>query len=285
MIRYKILHRTYYNFDAPVALGPHTLRLRPREDQGLRIASSMLRIEPDARLEWLRDAEDNSVVVAHFGGPTQQLSIESELIVDQYNLAPIPVAVADGALTLPVAYSCEDAVALAPYRCPQVAAAQEDPVATWLHKVRVLDGAANALDVLLRLNTVIHGSLAYRVRREAGVNPPEVTLALGAGACRDFATLFMEVARRLGLAARFVSGYLRAEPSWIDYGSTHAWVEVYLPGAGWKGFDPTTGQLACRDHFPVAVGVSPGCVPPVSGSFTGSATSTLDVGVWVTELR
>ena len=110
------------------------------------------------------------------------------------------------------------------------------------------------------------------------------TLSRGSGSCRDFANLFIEAARHLGLSARFVSGYLHTPPSAIDFGATHAWAEVYLPGAGWKGFDPTVGAIAGTTHIAVAVARLPESVPPVAGSFVGPPGANLNVGVWVTEL-
>ena len=132
-----------------------------------------------------------------------------------------------------------------------------------------------------------HQPVVLRIRRAS--NPAFKragdTLSLGTGSCRDFANLFMEAARHLGLAARFVSGYLYAEPSAANYGSTHAWAEVFLPGAGWKGFDPTIGKIVGTDHTAVAVARLPESVPPVAGSFVGPPGASLDVGVWVTELE
>ena len=130
----------------------------------------------------------------------------------------------------------------------------------------------------------LHQSLSYRVREDPGVQTPAETLALGTGSCRDWAVLFMEAAQRLGLAARFVSGYLNAPPSSANYGATHAWAEVFLPGAGWKGFDPTTGVVVGTDHIAVAVSRLPESVPPVAGSFIGPPSASLNVGVWVTPL-
>jgi transglutaminase-like putative cysteine protease len=111
---------------------------------------------------------------------------------------------------------------------------------------------------------------------------PAETLALGTGSCRDWAFLFMEAARHFGLAARFASGYLNTPPSSANYGATHAWAEVFLPGVGWKGFDPTTGLVVGTDHIAVAVARLPESVPPIEGSFIGPPGATLDVGVWVT---
>jgi len=138
--------------------------------------------------------------------------------------------------------------------------------------------------LLERLAIHIQQTLTYRVREEPGVQTPTDTLFRGTGSCRDFANLFMAAARYLGFAARFVSGYLHAEPSAFNYGATHAWAEVFLPGAGWKGFDPTLGIIVGTDHIAVAVARQPEAVPPVAGSFVGPPSSNLDVGVWVTEL-
>ena len=138
--------------------------------------------------------------------------------------------------------------------------------------------------LLQRLCVSIHERVSYRTREEPGVQDAAETLALGTGSCRDSAALFMEAARCLGLAARFVSGYLQAEPSAFNYGATHAWAEIYLPGAGWKGFDPSIGQMAGAQHIPVAVARLPESVPPVAGTFLGTPGTNLSVGVWVSAL-
>jgi transglutaminase-like putative cysteine protease len=139
--------------------------------------------------------------------------------------------------------------------------------------------------LLRRLNRKIHRTLSYKIREEPGVQSATVTLSRGTGSCRDFANLFMEAARCLGLASRFVSGYLHAPPSAVNLGATHAWAEIYLPGAGWTGFDPSVGELVGTDHIAVAVARSPESVPPVAGAFIGPAEVSLEVGVWVSELR
>ncbi|MEA3642929.1 MAG: transglutaminase family protein, partial [Lamprobacter sp.] len=138
--------------------------------------------------------------------------------------------------------------------------------------------------LLQRLCVSIHARIAYKVREEPGVQDAAKTLALGTGSCRDSAALFIQAARCLGLAARFVSGYLQAEPSAFNYGATHAWAEVYLPGAGWKGFDPSIGQMAGAQHIPVAVARLPESVPPIAGSYVGAPGADLSVGVWVSAL-
>ena len=283
MQRYKILHRTYYNFPAEVRLLPHELRLRPREGHELRIESSILTISPDASLRWQRDMEDNSIAIASFSSTARQLSIESEIIISQYNEAPLDFLVADYAVDFPFAYAPDDQVVLLPYMVmalPESSNALSELVA----KVWQAGEPIQTVILLQRLIVHLNQSLAYTIREEPGVQTPQETLWKQSGSCRDFAYLFMEIARSLGLAARFVSGYLNAEPSSTDFGATHAWAEVYLPGVGWKGFDPTSGLIVGPNHIALAVARLPESVPPVAGSYIGPVGATLDVGVWVTAL-
>ena len=283
MRRFKILHRTYYNFSGEVWLEPHALRLRPKEGHELRVESSTLDITPPATLRWYRDVEDNSVAIATFDKHTRQLAIESEVIIEQYNEMPLDFLVDNYATHYPFTYSEEDQIVLAPFmRTARLRAA--DPLVKWVANQWQAGKPIQTYALLERLCVQINQSLAYQVREEPGVQTPADTLSRGTGSCRDFATLFMEAARHLGLAARFVSGYLFAEPSADNYGSTHAWAEVFLPGAGWKGFDPTIGKIVGTDHIAVAVARLPESVPPVEGSFIGLPGASLDVGVWVTEL-
>lgn len=283
MQRYRILHRTYYNFSAPVRLNPHTLRLRPREGHELRIESSSLSITPHATLRWMRDVEGNSVAIASFDAPASQLLIESEVIIQQFNENPLDFLMAEYATDYPFAYSNEDWLVLSPYM--HASGLQESPLLSdWLAGIWQPGESMQSIALLQRLCMHIHQTLGYRLREEPGVQSPEETLSRGGGSCRDFAHLFMAAARLLGLAARFVSGYLHAPASTADYGSTHAWAEVYLPGAGWTGFDPSSGILAAGSHIAVAVARSPESVPPVAGSFIGPPGVSLDVGVWVSEL-
>ncbi|MBS1148270.1 MAG: hypothetical protein H6R08_2446 [Proteobacteria bacterium] len=235
MRRFKILHRTYYNFSGTVQLGPHALRLRPIEGHELRIESSSLDITPAATLRWHSDVEDNSVAIATFDTPTQQLVIESEVIIQQFNESPLDFLVDAYAADYPFAYGAEDSIVLAPYLLTTTRQASE-PLAKWVASLWQAGEPIQTYALLQRLCIHINQSFAYQAREQPGVQTAADTLSLGTGSCRDFANLFMEAARHLGLAARFVSGYLYAEPSAANYGSTHAWAEVFLPGAGWKGF-------------------------------------------------
>lgn len=280
MQRYKIVHRTYYNFSAIVRLEPHRLLLRPREGPELHIESSSLEISPPASMRWFRDVEDNSVAVASFEKTSNQLSIESEVIIQQFNQAPLDFLVSDYAMYYPFNYLPEDVEILSPY---MKVTQQEDEylLEDMIATIWSLGERIQTYGLLQRLCTTIQQSLSYQLREEPGVQSATQTLSLGSGSCRDSAFLFMEVSRRLGFASRFVSGYLHAEPSDENFGATHAWAEVFLPGAGWKGFDPTTGGLVGSDHIAVAVSRLPESVSPVAGSFIGPSGAKLDVGVWV----
>lgn len=283
MQRYKILHRTYYNFSTIVRLEPHALRLHPREGHELRIESSNLKITPSANLRWHRDEEDNSVAIATFDMPASQLSIESEVIIQQYNQSPLDFLVADYAVNYPFSYTAEERVVLSPYM-NLVEHSVEESLPEWVGNLWAPDERIQTYTLLERLCTHIHETLSYRLREEPGVQTAAETLSCATGSCRDFASLFMQAARCLGFASRFVSGYLHVPPSTINFGATHAWAEVYLPGAGWKGFDPTLGEIVGTNHIAVAVSRLPESVPPIAGSFIGPPESSLDVGVWVTEL-
>ena len=284
MQRYKILHRTYYNFTAEVRLGPHVLRLRPREGHELRIESSTLEITPPATLRWQRDVEDNSVAIASFDSPASQLLIESEVIIQQYNQAPLDFLMADYATNYPFAYSQEDWVVLSPYMNVTEQETSE-LLAGWIANFWQQGEWIQTYALLQRLAIHIQKTLSYQLREEPGVQTVVDTLSRGTGSCRDSAYLFMEAARRLGFASRFVSGYLHSPPSSANFGATHAWAEVFLPGAGWKGFDPTIGEVVGTNHIAVAVARMPESVSPVAGSFVGPPGASLDVGVWVSELQ
>jgi len=258
--------------------------LRPREDHSLHIESSTLTITPPATLLWHRDVESNSVATATFDVPANQLAIESEVIIQQFNENPLDFLVDDYAIDYPFDYRPEDEIVLSPYMTvPDQKTKQL--LTEWITNVWQVGSPIQAYTLLQRLGTYIHDTLIYQIREEPGVQTAAQTLEYGTGSCRDFALLFMEGTRCLGLASRFVSVYLHAPPSATNYGATHAWAEVYLPGAGWKGFDPTVGAIAGPDHFAVAVARLPESAPPVAGSFVGPPGTNLDVGVWVTKIE
>lgn len=282
MQRYKIIHRTYYNYSESVALGQHKLLLRPREDHELRIESFILNITPSANLLWHRDVEGNSVALASFDAPTSQLAIESDVVIQQFNEVPLDFLVADYAVEYPFCYQSGDKTLLSPY---MALPGQETIkiINEWTANFLQSSEQIQTYTLLQRLAEYIFQTLSYRVREEPGVQTALQTMSCGTGSCRDLAMLFMEAARCLGLASRFVSGYLHAPLMAHKIGATHAWAEVYLPGAGWKGFDPTIGKMAGTDHIAVAVARLPESVPPIEGTFGGAQNSSLDVGVWVSK--
>jgi transglutaminase-like putative cysteine protease len=283
MNRYQILHRTAYTFSGLVELGPHSLRLRPREGHELRIESSSLAIQPRASLRWHRDVEDNSVVMATFQERSDRLVVESSLIIQQYNQEPLDFLVQEYAVDYPFSYTPEDLPVLDAYRIVELSE-REESLSRWLAALWQPGESIQSYALLQRLNQTIHGLVSYRLRHEPGVQPAAETLATASGSCRDVAYLFIVVARMLGFAARFVSGYSHTPPTAGDAGHTHAWAEVFLPGAGWKGFDPSGGEIVGRNHIPVAVARLPGLVPPIAGTFKGSAAERMEVSVQVSPL-
>ena len=283
MRRLRIVHRTYYNFTAAVQLQPHRLLLRPREGAGLHIEFSKLDITPAAQVRWHRDPYDNAVAMATFATSTRQLAISSECIVQQFDEMPLDFLVADFAVQFPFTYDVESEEVLRPY-IDGLSKNEPAAIGAWVNQHWQAGEPVQTFELLTRLCTAIHATMAYQAREQPGVQSAAETIARGVGSCRDFANLFMEGVRFLGLAARFVSGYLNAPSADGSSGSTHAWVEVYLPGAGWKGFDPTSGEIAGSRHIAVAVARRPEAVSPVTGAFVGLPGADLSVGVWVSSL-
>lgn len=190
----------------------------------------------------------------------------------------------DYAVAFPFAYDPDDCPILQAYLLAGSGSANE-LLAYWTSTVWQPGEVMESYALLQRLNLAIHSLITYRRREEPGVQSPDDTLRMASGSCRDLAFLFMEAAKRLGFAARFVSGYSYTRHAAKDGGSTHAWAEVFLPGAGWKGFDPTRGAVVGEAYIPVAVARLPHFVPPIAGSFSGEARLlSMDVAVTVDPL-
>ena len=268
MRRLTISHLTEYRYAVPVTLGPHQLLLRPREGHDVHIESSKLDIFPAAQIKWHRDVFDNSVAVATFSEPADRLTIASEVLIEHYEEAPLDFLVADYAVIYPFIYGPEERVELLPYE--QFAYPNDrDGLRDWVGGFGFVQGAIETYALLDRMNRAVVDNFRYVKREEPGVQPPSRTLAERSGSCRDYAALFIEACRYLGLASRFVSGYLHAPATEAGNAATHAWAEVYLPGPGWKGFDPTLGEVTGDRHIAVAVARHPESLPPVTGSFMG----------------
>jgi transglutaminase-like putative cysteine protease len=276
----RIDHSTEYRFGKQVTLLPHRISVRPRESHSLRVVSSTLIIQPEPRVRWVRDVLDNSIALVSFSAASDQLSIASTVCIEQYDDAPLDFFVEDYALLCPFSYTPEDSKLLAPFLAAW-APGDQGAVHAFLEGLGLLARSMETFGFLDNLNLALHRSFRQQAREQPGVWRPGKTLACAAGACRDLAALFMEACRYRGIASRFVSGYLHATSSETGHGSTHAWAEVYLPGAGWKGFDPTLGEVTGNRHVPVAVAVDPEAVPPVAGSFLGLAGLSTSMKVQV----
>ncbi len=278
MQRFRIFHETEYLYTNTVNLGPHRLLVRPRDDHDVRIESSRLSITPSALVSWHRDELDNSVALATFDAPTTRLVITSEVVVTHYLSDRQDLPMNDAARQFPISYTPREQLAL---NVCLACAAQDDDVRRWVDGL--VAGHTETLPFLRNLLNEIHEHCAYETRREEGVQEPGQTLREARGSCRDYAWLFIVACRQAGLAARFVSGYAHSTELTETEGTTHAWAEVYLPGAGWAGFDPTCNLLTEQDHIPVFVALTPEGISPVSGYFTGAIgeTPTMTVRVAV----
>ena len=285
MRRFEITHLTHYRYAETVTLLPHRLHLRPRDGFDVRVVSSRLDITPAAAVGWKRDVYGNSVVTADISQRSSELIINSEIVIEHYSEALPKFALEDYAQRFPFQYDPADAIDLNP--CLGLIFPQDEAVIReWISDVYQPARGLETLFVLTCINQKIANQLRYVMREEPGVQSPAETLQLGSGSCRDFATLFNEICRQFGLAMRFVSGYVLGDAVPQQVGSTHAWSEVFLPGSGWRGFDPTSGLLVGPDHIAVAVHRHPESIPPVAGSFvgTGNANPQLFVDVRVSLL-
>lgn len=280
----QIRHQTIYRYARPVKFGPHRLVIRPLEGHDVQIRSSGLTLAPAHRIRWVHDVFDNSIALVDFLEPSQEMNVISTVKVEQFNINPFDFILDASAMELPFSYSPEETKDVAVYsdmQYPQDRAA----IQGWIKPFLNLQGRARTLDFLSSINKSFPLFFQYTRREEPGVQSPAETLRKRAGSCRDFALLLMEAARHLGLAARFVSGYLchletEAPPDAASH-ATHAWTEIYLPGAGWKGFDPTSGILAADLHVRVAVTRTPSQAVPVMGTFSGSSRDFLGMTVTV----
>jgi len=285
----EIVHRTRYTYGEPVTLGEYRLMFRPRDSHDLRLLETSLVIEPAAQVRWIHDPFGNSIAIASFQGETQSLEFVSTMRLQSFGVAPELQPVEEYARTLPFAYVAEEAPDLARY----VERAYPDPnaaISNWAKQF--LEGGEDANDTFATLSRMcgsIKETFKYNMRFEPGTQPPAETLESGSGTCRDYALLMMEGVRAFGLAARFITGYLYdpvldvKEGEETAHAFPHAWMEVYLPGAGWVEFDPTNGIIGSERLIRVGVARDPEQAMPIRGSFTGpsgvSVESLVDVQV------
>ena len=281
-----VVHKTTYRYAKPVALGEHRLMCRPRDSHDLRLLDTALIIKPAARVRWLHDAFANSIAVASFAGPAAELYFESRFSAEHYPADAAALEIEPYARVYPFHYSFEempDLVRTVERHYPDPERRIDQWARGFLGKSRTRD----TLELLSEINQAIKAQFEYLRREEMGTQPPTETLQRKAGSCRDFALFMMEAARSLGFAARFVSGYLYdealigAESALVGGGSTHAWMQVFLPGAGWVEFDPTNALVGGRNLIRVAVARDAAQAAPLSGSFTGGPDDFIGMTVEV----
>lgn len=283
MIRLAVHHRTTYRYRRPVVFGAHRLMIRPRDGHDLRVVESELTVSPPADVRWTYDVFGNSIATAHFATPASRLSLESRLVLDRFDDLEPRREIAGTARTFPFFYSLDDCIDLGALRLPE----EPDPdrrLARWAWQF-VAARPTDTLALLGDVNAGIGARIFYQSRDWEGTQAPLETLDRGWGSCRDFAVLMMETVRHLGFGARIVSGYHAGPASGITAwqpGSTHAWIEVFVPGPGWIAFDPTNGTVGDRTLVPVARGRSIRHVVPIAGSYVGVPDDFLGLDVGVT---
>ena len=289
MQRLTVEHRTIYRYRRPVKFGEHRLMFRPRESYDLRLLDSQLIIRPVAQIRWLHDVFSNSVAIVAFTEAGRELYFESVVVLDRYPYENPGFRIEPFAQTLPFSYPAREVPDLG----RTIERQYSDPdrkLIEWTRQLLASDGMMETEEFLIAVTHAIRQSFGYEVREEPGAQTPLETLERGTGSCRDYALFMMEAVRSVGLAARFVSGYLYdaaidGKASGVTgAGATHAWVQVYLPGAGWVEFDPTNGSYGGTNLIPVAVARDPSHAMPVSGSYEGEPEDFVEMEV-VVEVR
>jgi transglutaminase-like putative cysteine protease len=293
-IRYDITHTTVYRYRSPVRFGEHRVMFRPRDSHDLRVLATDLQVSPVANVRMIQDPHSNSVALVQPLTSGTELRIVCTFTIEHAHTHNLELPLSPRAHWFPFAYSVDERYDLEHYLRPN----HDDPdgaLTAWARQFIRTDGPTGTRDLLVAMNQHIRSHFRYNARDEEGTQSPLETLAVGSGSCRDFALLMMEAARRLGFAARFVSGYLYdsaldsgaggAGTSMVGSGTTHAWLQTYLPGAGWVPFDPTNNLLGGTELIRVGVARDPAQAAPVSGSWFGPSGDYLGMSVDVVVQR
>jgi len=283
MASFSIRHATTYLYRQPVQLGVHQLQLRPRESRDIRIVAMDVAINPAGRVTWANDVFGNAIASVTFAAPTDRLTIESRVTLEHNALAYPQFDIAPRAASFPFAYALDEISDLGALLIPQfVDPANRLPL--WAQGF-IRSSPTNTLALLRDINDAILAWVQYEARDDEGTQSPLVTLDRRRGSCRDIAVLMIEAVRWLGFGARIASGYLINRNTGMvgsnGTGSTHAWVEIFLPGAGWITFDPTNRTIGDFSVIPVAVARDIKQAQPVSGSYAGEAEDFLSMAVEV----
>ena len=283
MTVFSVRHFTQYSYKRPVTFGQHRILFRPRDSFDQRLLDATLTVNPEpAGIRWIHGVFGNCIALVNIGRVSDRLRFESNIRLD--DTPQVDLEIDRKALAYPFSYDEEELPDLA---CT-ITRHYEDPegaVAKWAQQFVGTRSSGRTGHVLMTLCYGIHESFAYARRSAPGTQTPSQTLARRQGTCRDFALLMMEAARSLGFAARFVTGYIyvpdRDGSTVLGGGATHAWCQVYLPGAGWVEFDPTNGIVGNRDLIRVGVARDPSQAIPLSGSYDGEADDFEDLVVQV----
>jgi transglutaminase-like putative cysteine protease len=283
MAIFSIRHATTYLYRRPVFLGVHRLQLRPRENRDIRVISMDVGITPPGQLSWANDVFGNAIASATFAASTDRLTIESQVTLE-HNAVPHPqFAIAPSAAAFPFSYALDEISDLGALLIPQFT----DPAGRlpgWAQGF-IRSSPTGTLALLKDINDAILAWVEYEARDDEGTQSPLVTLDRRRGSCRDIAVLMIEAVRWLGFGARIVSGYLINRNAGTvgasGAGSTHAWAEIFLPGAGWITFDPTNRTIGDFSVIPVAVARDIKQAVPVAGSYAGNADDFLGMTVEV----
>jgi transglutaminase-like putative cysteine protease len=283
LVKLRIHHKTSYRFHQPVTLWPHRLMLRPRESRDLRLISSNVTLTPAATVTWAQDVFGNAVATASFEHMSSSLVIDSVAELELDAVAWPVFAIAASAINYPFRYSDDEwtdlgALAVLQYQDPS------KQLHKWVQQF-VRGSTTDTLALLKDISEGVSASTRYQSREDEGTQSPIETLNRGWGSCRDFAVLFAEALRTLGFGVRIVSGYLynpdQSSVGSSGMGSTHAWAEVYVPGAGWITFDPTNRSVGSFNLIPVAVARDIRQAMPVVGSFVGMTDAFAGMSVEV----
>lgn len=284
-IRYDIVHTTVYRYNEPVTFGEHRVMFRPRDSHDLRVLATDLQVSPDATIRLIQDPHSNSVALVQPSVAADELRIVCTFTIEHAHSQNLELPLSPSAEFFPFAYGVEERFDLEHYLRPH----HDDAggkLTTWARQFIRTDGPTHTRELLVQMNQHIREHFRYAARDEEGTQTPLRTLELGSGSCRDFALLMMEAARRLGVATRFVSGYLYdpaldqgaaadgeelSASATTGAGSTHAWLQAYLPGAGWVSFDPTNNLLGGSQLVRVGVARDPSQAAPISGTWFGAA--------------